>query len=83
MLPCVNDMSGMIAFAEIQAEIPFEIKRFFLIYEVPGSEIRSKYARCTKTSSAYTVPVFFWPAMGPIGKNSGSIQPLGACIFLP
>ena len=46
-LPRVEDMRGAITFAEIQSEIPFEIKRFFLIYEVPSSEIRGEHAHRT------------------------------------
>ena len=43
-LPRVEDMRGALTFAEVQSNIPFEIKRFFLVYEVPSSEVRGEHA---------------------------------------
>lgn len=43
-LPRVDDMRGSLTFAEGNAHIPFEIKRFFLVYDVPSSEIRGEHA---------------------------------------
>jgi UDP-2-acetamido-3-amino-2,3-dideoxy-glucuronate N-acetyltransferase len=46
-LPRVEDMRGSLTFAESNSQIPFEIKRFFLIYDVPSSEIRGEHAHRT------------------------------------
>ncbi len=46
-LPRVVDMRGALTFAEVQSNIPFEIKRFFLVYEVPSSEVRGEHAHYT------------------------------------
>lgn len=43
-LPRVDDMRGALTFAEVQKHIPFEIKRFFLVYDVPSREIRGEHA---------------------------------------
>ena len=46
-LPRVEDMRGALTFAEVQAHIPFTIRRFFLVYDVPSSEIRGEHAHKT------------------------------------
>ena len=46
-MPRVDDMRGALTFAETQSNIPFEIKRFFLVYEVPSSEVRGEHAHRT------------------------------------
>jgi UDP-2-acetamido-3-amino-2,3-dideoxy-glucuronate N-acetyltransferase len=43
-LPHVDDMRGELTFAEIREHIPFEVKRFFLVYNVPSSEVRGEHA---------------------------------------
>jgi UDP-2-acetamido-3-amino-2,3-dideoxy-glucuronate N-acetyltransferase len=43
-LPRVDDMRGALTFTEVETGIPFEIKRFFLVYDVPSSEIRGEHA---------------------------------------
>jgi len=43
-LPEVNDLRGNLTFGEIASQIPFEIKRFFLVYGVAGKEIRGEHA---------------------------------------
>ena len=43
-LPNVEDMRGMLTFAEIGKNIPFEVKRFFVVYGVPNKEIRGEHA---------------------------------------
>lgn len=43
----VDDMRGELAFAELRDHIPFEIKRFFLVYNVPSSEVRGEHAHKT------------------------------------
>jgi acetyltransferase-like isoleucine patch superfamily enzyme/dTDP-4-dehydrorhamnose 3,5-epimerase-like enzyme len=46
-LPRVEDMRGALTFAEVQAHVPFEIKRFFLVYDVPSREVRGEHAHRT------------------------------------
>lgn len=46
-MPRVEDMRGALTFAEAPSNIPFEIKRFFLVYEVPSSEVRGEHAHRT------------------------------------
>ncbi len=43
-LPKVNDLRGNLTFIEGKKHIPFEIKRVFWIYDVPGGEIRGGHA---------------------------------------
>ena len=46
-LPVMNDLRGSLTFAEAQSHIPFEIKRLFLVYDVPSSEVRGEHAHRT------------------------------------
>jgi UDP-2-acetamido-3-amino-2,3-dideoxy-glucuronate N-acetyltransferase len=43
-LPGVTDLRGALTFAEVESHIAFDIKRFFLVYDVPSSEIRGEHA---------------------------------------
>lgn len=43
-LPSAADMRGQLSFAEIGKHVPFEVKRFFLVYGVPSKEIRGEHA---------------------------------------
>jgi UDP-2-acetamido-3-amino-2,3-dideoxy-glucuronate N-acetyltransferase len=43
-LPHVHDLRGDLSFGEIAAQIPFEIKRYFLVYSVASKEIRGEHA---------------------------------------
>jgi UDP-2-acetamido-3-amino-2,3-dideoxy-glucuronate N-acetyltransferase len=43
-LPEIADMRGNLSFVEIEKDIPFEIKRSFWVYKVPGREIRGEHA---------------------------------------
>lgn len=43
-LPKITDRRGNLSFAEEIAHIPFEIKRNYWIYDVPGGEIRGGHA---------------------------------------
>jgi UDP-2-acetamido-3-amino-2,3-dideoxy-glucuronate N-acetyltransferase len=43
-LPYVPDLRGNLTFGEIGSQIPFEIKRYFLVYGVAGKEIRGEHA---------------------------------------
>jgi UDP-2-acetamido-3-amino-2,3-dideoxy-glucuronate N-acetyltransferase len=40
----VEDMRGMLTFAEVGKNVPFEVKRFFVVYGVPNKEIRGEHA---------------------------------------
>jgi UDP-2-acetamido-3-amino-2,3-dideoxy-glucuronate N-acetyltransferase len=46
-LPRVSDMRGMISFGEFEGSIPFEIKRYFIVYGVPSREVRGAHAHRT------------------------------------
>jgi serine acetyltransferase/dTDP-4-dehydrorhamnose 3,5-epimerase-like enzyme len=43
-LPHVRDLRGDLSFGEIGGQIPFEIKRYFLVYSVATKEIRGEHA---------------------------------------
>ena len=43
-LPKILDSRGNLSFVEGEKHIPFEIKRTYLIYDVPGGEIRGSHA---------------------------------------
>lgn len=43
-LPKVNNRSGNITVIENNTEIPFEVKRIFYIYDIPGGESRGAHA---------------------------------------
>lgn len=42
--PEVFDLRGKLTFAEFPGPLPFEPKRFFLVYEVPGKDVRGEHA---------------------------------------
>lgn len=44
VLPTVRDIRGMLSFAEYGQHLPFEPKRYFLVYDVPGKEVRGEHA---------------------------------------
>ncbi len=43
-LPKAIDIRGELSFAEFQKEIPFLVKRFFMVYNVPSKEVRGEHA---------------------------------------
>jgi acetyltransferase-like isoleucine patch superfamily enzyme/dTDP-4-dehydrorhamnose 3,5-epimerase-like enzyme len=43
-LPFVNDLRGNLSFGEIGDQVPFEVKRYFLVYSVASKEIRGEHA---------------------------------------
>jgi hypothetical protein len=43
-LPRINDPRGNLTFVEGSRHIPFEIKRVFYLYDVPGGETRAGHA---------------------------------------
>jgi UDP-2-acetamido-3-amino-2,3-dideoxy-glucuronate N-acetyltransferase len=40
----VEDMRGNLSVGEIGKDVPFSVKRYFLVYEVPNSEVRGEHA---------------------------------------
>jgi hypothetical protein len=42
--PLVEDLRGSLSFGEIGAHLPFEPVRYFLVYGVPGPEVRGEHA---------------------------------------
>lgn len=61
--PVIEDLRGSLSFAEINENLPFHPKRFFLTYNVPNKEIRGEHAHlachqflvCVKGSCAVVV----------------------------
>jgi UDP-2-acetamido-3-amino-2,3-dideoxy-glucuronate N-acetyltransferase len=43
-LPHVRDIRGSLSVGEFGRNIPFEIKRYFLVFDVPSSEVRGEHA---------------------------------------
>ncbi len=43
-LPRINDPPGNLSFIEGSRHVPFEIKRVFYLYDVPGGETRAGHA---------------------------------------
>jgi acetyltransferase-like isoleucine patch superfamily enzyme len=43
-LPRVSDLRGNLTFAEFPGLLPFQPQRFFLIYDVPGRDVRGEHA---------------------------------------
>ena len=61
--PEISDLRGNLTFAETPGMLPFSPQRFFLIYDVPGKEVRGEHAHkelqqfmiCIKGSCAVVV----------------------------
>ena len=43
-LPKIHNLKGNLSFFESSSQLPFEIKRTYWIYDVPGGEIRGSHA---------------------------------------
>ena len=43
-LPLIRDMRGSLSFGEFARSVPFEPKRYFLVFDVPSREIRGEHA---------------------------------------
>lgn len=43
-LPKIHDVRGNLSFVESEGHIPFEIKRSYWIYDVPGGQVRGGHA---------------------------------------
>ena len=46
-LPLVEDLRGFLSFGEGARHVPFEIKRYFLVFGVPSQDIRGEHAHRT------------------------------------
>ena len=46
-LPFVDDLRGGLTFGEVHREVPFEVKRYFLVYGVSSQQIRGEHAHRT------------------------------------
>lgn len=46
-LPHILDMRGSLSAAEIGKDLPFEPKRYFLVFDVPSAEVRGEHAHRT------------------------------------
>lgn len=46
-MPLIKDMRGDLSFGEAQRHVPFEIQRYFLVFGVPGKEVRGEHAHRT------------------------------------
>jgi len=46
-LPHIEDLRGLLSFGETQRHIPFEIKRYFIVFGVPSEDIRGEHAHRT------------------------------------
>lgn len=43
-LPQVTDLRGSLTFAEVDGLLPFQPKRFFIVFDVPSKEVRGEHA---------------------------------------
>jgi len=43
-LPFIDDIRGNLSVGEFQQHIPFDVKRFFLVFDVPSAETRGEHA---------------------------------------
>ncbi|GAO34672.1 isomerase [Sulfuricella sp. T08] len=43
-LPIIEDMRGSLSFAQVEQYLPFEPKRYFLVFDVKSNEIRGEHA---------------------------------------
>ena len=46
-LPLIDDVRGMLSYGEFQRQVPFAIKRFFLVFGVSSKHIRGEHAHKT------------------------------------
>lgn len=46
-LPVAPDLRGNLSFGEVSGEIPFEIKRYFVVFDVSGEQVRGEHAHRT------------------------------------
>jgi UDP-2-acetamido-3-amino-2,3-dideoxy-glucuronate N-acetyltransferase len=46
-MPVVSDLRGNLSFGEHDAHLPFVPRRYFVVYDVPGKEVRGEHAHRT------------------------------------
>jgi dTDP-4-dehydrorhamnose 3,5-epimerase-like enzyme len=46
-LPGAKDLRGSLSFGEIHRQVPFEVKRYFLVFDVASEHIRGEHAHRT------------------------------------
>jgi UDP-2-acetamido-3-amino-2,3-dideoxy-glucuronate N-acetyltransferase len=46
-LPLIEDMRGNLSVGEFEGNIPFKVKRYFIVFDVPSREIRGEHAHRT------------------------------------
>jgi len=46
-LPVVRDMRGSVSVGEVERHVPFVPRRYFLVFDVPGREVRGEHAHKT------------------------------------
>lgn len=46
-LPTAADLRGTLCFGEVGQQVPFEVKRYFLVHEVPTEQVRGEHAHRT------------------------------------
>ena len=46
-MPIVDDARGMLSYGEITKHVPFDIKRYFLVFDVPSRHVRGEHAHKT------------------------------------
>ena len=46
-MPLIHDLRGALTFGQIGVHLPFAPKRFFVVYDVPTSEVRGEHAHKT------------------------------------
>jgi UDP-2-acetamido-3-amino-2,3-dideoxy-glucuronate N-acetyltransferase len=46
-LPMAPDLRGALSFGEVNRQIPFEIKRYFLVFDVSSEQVRGEHAHRT------------------------------------
>jgi acetyltransferase-like isoleucine patch superfamily enzyme/dTDP-4-dehydrorhamnose 3,5-epimerase-like enzyme len=83
-IPKVNDIRGDLSFAEIGKQLPFVVKRFFAVYNVPNKEVRGEHAH----KKSHQVLVCIKGSLSIVlddGKKRSEIQltPLENAIYVP
>jgi acetyltransferase-like isoleucine patch superfamily enzyme len=43
-LPFVEDLRGNLSFGEVARQVPFPVKRYFLVFQVPSEQVRGEHA---------------------------------------
>ncbi len=43
-LKCAHDLRGSLSVGEFTTDVPFQVKRYFIVYDVPTSEVRGQHA---------------------------------------